>query len=72
MKKFSCFLCEKHFFDEKEIIKHLKIMHNIKDGTTNLKCAVSNQCSATYTSFKYFKDHISKCNYSVQVGKYLD
>lgn len=71
MNKFSCFVCEKRFSNESEIIKHLKIIHNVKDRTMNLKCAVSSECTKTYTTFKCFKEHISKCDHSMQVVKIL-
>lgn len=67
MNKFRCFLCEKRFADELEIVKHLKIIHNVKDRTMDLKCAVSFNCTKTYTTFKCFREHISKCDYLLQV-----
>lgn len=61
MTQFKCFLCHKYFSDETNIVKHLKINHNIKDRTINLKCAVNSDCKEVYTTFKCFKNHILKC-----------
>lgn len=58
----KCFLCKKYFSSDKEIIKHLKIAHNIKNGTTELKCVVSSKCKKTFTTFIPFQSHIKKCD----------
>lgn len=63
----ECFLCKRNFSSDKEIVQHLKIIHKIKNGTTELKCVVSSKCKKTFTTFIPFQNHIKKC-YSDQVN----
>lgn len=61
MSDFTCFLCEKKIKNVKDIVKHLQILHNIKDKTVELKCCANSKCTQSFKTFRCFKEHISRC-----------
>lgn len=55
-----CFKCNKKCLDLPEAIKHLKIIHLIKENVDDIFCLRPN-CKKSYRTFKTLKAHIDKC-----------
>lgn len=62
---FVCFVCKKYFCDSKQIVNHLKCIHFIRDGTSNINCVVSHidgyKCDKKYKTFASLKSHMKEC-----------
>lgn len=60
---FQCYLCsELYSNDNKEVIKHLKTVHKIKENVHQLKCTVRNSnCDRIFATFNGLNRHVKNC-----------
>lgn len=66
MSILNCYLCEQTFFDLPEAVKHLKIIHLVKENVDEIICVVRNEnnsmkCSRTFQTFRGMCAHAKKC-----------
>lgn len=59
---FKCFLCNNEFGNAKIILKHLKIVHLLKDKSCNLKCVANNSCTKVFHTFDGLRKHSEICH----------
>lgn len=59
--EFKCFDCPELFSDEKSAIKHLKIIHFIKDNKKSIYCLKNNGCKEFFSTFRHLKVHMKSC-----------
>lgn len=59
--EFKCFECLEIFSDGKSAIKHLKVIHFIKDNTNPIYCLKNNGCKNHFSTFRNLKKHMNSC-----------
>lgn len=63
---FICYICAKEFENIDQIIKHLKVIHMIKENVHEIKCVVKknekNKCEKKFFTFRSLKRHIGNCS----------
>ena len=62
---FKCEMCDRSFFKEENLKKHIKIVHKLK-GMTNHKC---DQCTKSFGNLSTLKTHIKQIH-GVKDGKH--
>lgn len=66
MNILSCYLCDQTFSNSPEAVKHLKIIHLIKEHVDEIFCIVESKkdrvkCSKTFQTFNGMSAHAKKC-----------
>lgn len=64
--EFKCFECCEEFPEEKVVVKHMKIIHFIKDNKTSIFCLKNNGCREQFSTFRNLKSHMKSCVIKVQ------
>lgn len=59
--EFKCFKCFELFSEEKIAIKHLKIIHFIKENKYPIWCLKNNGCKNQFLTFRQLKNHMKSC-----------
>lgn len=58
---FKCFVCSELFSSDKMAIKHLKIIHFIKDNKEPIYCLKNNGCQYHSFTLRQVKVHMKSC-----------
>lgn len=64
---FGCSVCAKKYLDLNILIRHLKKDHDVKDGTTNVKCVANYKtCQKSFLTISGLRNHAKKCIQTVR------
>lgn len=56
-----CFLCDLSSNNHSIIIKHLRIIHNVRESIQTINCIASVKCAKSFLTFKGIQKHLEKC-----------
>lgn len=67
MVKFTCYICDEKFGEQKTIISHLKYKHRIVENVDKIKCIYNFEvCRKDYFSFGAMRKHLKICTETMQ------
>lgn len=59
---FQCYICKRQISQDVELIKHLRTVHALCEGSTLTLCCCVSNCVSTFKTFSGFRKHIKKCS----------
>lgn len=64
--EYKCFICSKLFEIQKEIVKHLKKDHFVKENKDPIYCIKNNNCKKYFHNFRNLKFHSENCTDDIE------
>lgn len=72
---YECFICSEYFHENRQVVEHLKIVHELDEKRHQIKCTVRNSnCDRDFSTFSGLSRHVKSCisNHDIPMVSKID